>query len=95
MKQIAFTAVGIVILCGALPVSMALWNALPAGRYPTILIGLPALPLVWLGLVSLRFAGLPVEAFVRQRPKTTGLLICVLALLGWLVGLAIGFVAGF
>lgn len=94
MKKIILVTIGVVILSCALPVSMALWNLLPPGRYPTIFVGLPALPLVWLGFVTLRAAGLPVEEFVRSRPRTTGLLICVLALLEWIVGSAIGVIGG-
>jgi hypothetical protein len=82
--------IGIVILSGALPVSMLLWNMLPAGRYPVILVGVPALPLIWLGFVSLRTAGLPIEAFVRNRPRTAGLLISLLAVVEWIVGVLLG-----
>ena len=57
MKKTILTIIGIAILSGALPLAMLLWNLLPAGRYPVILVGLPALPLVWLGFVSLRTAG--------------------------------------
>ena len=90
MKKIILTITGVVILSGALPLAILLWNVLPAGRYPVILVGLPALPLVWLGFVSLRTAGLPIEAFVRNRPRMTGLLICLLAFVEWIVGLALG-----
>jgi hypothetical protein len=69
---------------------MLLWDLLPPGRYPVILVGLPALPLVWLGFVSRRTAGLPIEAFVRNRPRTTGLLVSLLALVEWMVGVVIG-----
>jgi hypothetical protein len=90
MKKIIFTAVGIVTLSCALPLAIVLWNLLPAGRYPVILVGLPALPLVWLGFVSLRSAGWPIEEFVRRRPRTTGLLVCVLALVEWVIAVALG-----
>jgi hypothetical protein len=90
IKKIFFGTLGIAILTCAFPVSMALWDLLPAGRYPTILAGLPALPLVWLGLICLRSTGLPVEEFVRTRPRMTGLLICLLALAAWVIGLALG-----
>ncbi len=80
MKKIIFTVIGIVILSCALLLAMLLWNVFPAGRYPVILVGLPSSPLVWLGFVSLRTSGLPIEAFVRNRPRVTGLLIFLLAL---------------
>lgn len=87
---------GIGLLTLALPSAMMMWLILPSGRYPVVLVGLPALPLVWLGLICLRRAGVPVEDFVRRRPRMSGVILgvgsLVLILVMFLLAASLGLV---
>jgi len=71
----ALVMLGLVLLLFALPSAIAGWLILPPGRYPVVLIGLPALPMVWLGSVCLRRAGVPIEQYIRNRPGSFGLFV--------------------
>ncbi len=73
----AFVVLGLVLLLFALPSAMAGWLLLPPGRYPVVIVGLPALPMVWLGSVCLRKAGVPIEQYMRSRPRSFGLFVGV------------------
>jgi len=90
MSRISWVALGLVLLTGALPAAMALWYILPAGRYPSVVVGLPALPLLWAGLICLKRAGWPVDRFVSERPWATGCLVSVLFLVALVVAMAVG-----
>jgi Flp pilus assembly protein TadB len=65
----ALAVLGIIVLAFALPLAMVMqWLFLPAGHYPVILLALPALPILWLGSICLRRAGLTVDDFWRRWP---------------------------
>src|SRR5579862_2233088 len=90
----ALAGLGVLFLALALPAAMLGWFALPEGRWPAVVAGLPAIPLVWVGVISLRRAGFPVEDFMRRRPRTFGLIVgiggffCVF--FGYLLAVALG-----
>ena len=69
------SALGIALLAFTIPSIMLMLSIWPPGLYPPILLGLPALPALWLGLVCLRRAGLPVEDFVHRRPRLFGVIV--------------------
>lgn len=54
MKQIINFALGALFLGIAIGGAYATWGMLPAGRYPVIVAGIPALPFVWLSWLFLK-----------------------------------------
>lgn len=81
MKRALLVTLGVVFLAIAPLGAMALWVVLPEGVYPTVLVGLPALPALWIGFVCLSRAGLPVDAWIRERPWHVGCATSALAII--------------
>ena len=67
--RIFFYLCGIACLLAIMPIAIAMWKLLQPGDYPTILIGLPALPLLWLSAVFFKRSGLDLEGFARRNPR--------------------------
>lgn len=86
-QRALFTLGGVACLLGIMPIAIWTWSSLPPGRYPVIIAGLPALPLLWLSFVCFGRADLGLEEFARRRP---GLFKLSLYLV--FAALAIGFI---
>ena len=90
MSHIGWMLVGLLLLTGALPAAMTLWYFLPPGGYPSVIVGIPALPLLWAGLTCLKRAGWPVDRFVSERPWATAFLVSVLFFVALIVAMMVG-----
>ncbi len=75
LKEGALVVSGLVLLTLTLPVAISSWLFLPWRDYPPAVAGLPALPVLWLGLMCLKWAGLPIDDAFRKHP--TGLVVIV------------------
>ncbi len=81
-------------LCGVV-VSILTWWFLPEGSYPVILIGIPALPFVWLGWRSFKKAGWVTEGASSDTGQTqakVGIATWKLLLFGILGIFVLGFI---
>ena len=89
MSNTAWITVGVVCLILTVPAGMVSWLLVPEGRYPVVLVALPALPVVWFGLVCLRKAGMDADKALRQVRK--GLIYLLVGLVLFVVILAVVF----
>jgi hypothetical protein len=56
-SRFALGLAGVALCLVSVGVAFVTWSLLPAGRYPVIIAGLPALPLVWLAFRLFKKAG--------------------------------------
>jgi hypothetical protein len=76
LKEGALVVCGLVLLMLTLPVGILSWLFLPwSDYYPAPVAGLPALPVLWLGLMCLKWAGLPIEEAFRKHPTGVALIV--------------------
>jgi hypothetical protein len=90
MKKGALLITGFLILSGAVPAAVFLWDFLPPGRYPVVLVGIPALPVLWAGFTCLKLGGMEVDGLISQHPWRTASLLCLLTVLAVLIASALG-----
>lgn len=92
LTTVLLAVTGVILLLLTLPAAMVGWFLLPEGRWPVVLAALPAVPFLWVGVVCLRKAGLPIDQFISQRPGLFGLLVGVGAMVALLVALVLGII---
>jgi hypothetical protein len=68
--HILFFLGGVACLFGIMPIAIVTWQSLGPGRYPVLIVGLPALPLVWLSAVCFRRSGLKLEEYASRNPAS-------------------------
>jgi len=68
-QRALFCLCGVACLLGIMPIAIWTWSSLPPGRYPVIIAGLPALPLLWLTFVCFERADLGLAEFAQRSPR--------------------------
>lgn len=78
-REVNFGLVGLGVLLLVLifPAVAVVWILLPSGKYPVVLVGLPAFPLLVGGLYCLQRGGLTVPDSLRKQPVLFAFLIAV------------------
>jgi hypothetical protein len=84
--------IGIILVLISIPIAIVVWLLLPEGRYPILIVAVPAIPLLAGGGYLIRRSNIGLEEWIDKHPSAFTCLVVLAIILAFVLwGTIIGF----